>query len=160
MTHKIVTLRKRKKDGHDSPYVTTDIPFGRSLTEIKDMLRRYGCEKILTFEEVVGSIPAHSLAFDFKGTKFLIEFPITYLANPNGSGKALNMNVSGRIIYYKVKALLIDVELNHLDFNQAMVPFMLLPTASGRPTTVTDILTIRDVNERSRGVQFMLGNGK
>ena len=69
------------------------------------------------------------------------------------------MNVSGRIVYNKVKALLIDVDIEYLDFAQAMVPFMLLPTASGRPTTVTDILTLGTIDERAKQVRFLLGDG-
>jgi len=153
MTHKTVTLRKRGEKERGAAYVETSVPFSRSLSEIKDLLNRYGCEKVLEFTERCGDITQYSLAFENRGSKFLIEFPITYL---KGKPPKLNMNISGRIIYNKVKALLVDVEIDYLDFSQAMVPFMLLPTASGRPVTVTDLLTLEDVNQKAKSVKLLL----
>lgn len=154
--HKTVTLRKRNKKERGASYVETDVPFSRSLTEIKELLARYGCDKILEGTNRRGDVTEYSLAFECHGTKFLIEFPITYLT---GNPPKLNMNVSGRIVYNKVKALLVDVEINYLDFAQAMVPFMLLPMPGGPATTVTDILTIEDVRKKAEGVQFLLMPG-
>lgn len=155
--HKIVTLRKRNRKERGASYVETNVPFSRSLVDIKNLLDRYGCEKVLEFTERCGDITQYSLAFEHRGTKFLIEFPITYLQdNP----PKLNMNVSGRIVYNKVKALLVDVEIEYLDFSQAMVPFMLLPTQSGAPVTATDLLTIDDVRERAKSVGFLLPGGR
>lgn len=156
MVHKIVTLKKRDRSGHDSPYVSTEVLFSRSLVQIKELLDRYGCEKILEFTEKRQDLLYYSLAFENRGVKFLVEFPITYLA---GNPSKLSMNVSGRIIYNKIKALLVDVEINYLDFNQAMVPFMLLPTPSGQPVTATDILTIEDAEVRARQVRLMISGG-
>jgi hypothetical protein len=156
LTHKTVTLRKRTSHERGAAYVETDTPFSRSVTQIKELLDRYGCERILEYSNKCSDITEHSLAFECRGSKFLIEFPITYL---QGKPPKLNMNVSGRIVYNKVKALLIDVDIEYLDFSQAMVPFMLLPTASGRPTTVTDIFTIGTVDERAKQVRFLLDDG-
>jgi hypothetical protein len=154
--HKTVTLRKRNKKERGAAYIETSVPFSQSLSDIKRMLDRYGCEKILEFTERCGDLSQYSLAFEHRGTKFLIEFPITYL---QGNPPKLNMNVSGRIIYNKVKALLVDVEIDYLDFSQAMVPFMLLPTQSGRPVTATDILTLGEAGQRAKDVQFLLSGG-
>ena len=156
MTHKIVTLRKRTSHERGAAYVETDMPFSRSVTQIKELLDRYGCERILEYSNKCRDITEHSLAFECRGSKFLIEFPITYL---QGKPPKLNMNVSGRIVYNKVKTLLVDVDIEYLDFSQAMVPFMLLPTASGRPTTATDILTLGTAEERAKQVRFLLGDG-
>lgn len=159
MAHKVVTLRRRNRKERGAAYVETDIPFSRSISQIKEMLDRYGCDKILEFTNKSGEIVQNSLAFEFRGAKFLIEFPITYLQGTKGNPPKLDMNISGRIIYNKIKALLVDVEIEYLDFSQAMVPFMLLPTPSGRPTTVTDILTLEDAATKARSVQFLLGSG-
>lgn len=156
MPHKIVTLKKRSRGTRGAAYVETDTPFSRSLVQIKELLDRYGCEKILEFTEKRQDLIYHSLAFENRGVKFLVEFPITYLS---GNPPKLNMNVSGRIVYNKIKALLVDVEIDYLDFNQAMVPFMLLPTTSGQPVTATDILTIEDADARARQVRLLLTGG-
>jgi hypothetical protein len=154
--HKTVTLRKRNRKERGAAYVDTSVPFSQSLVDIKKLLDRYGCDKILEFTERCGDVIYYSLAFEHRGTKFMIEFPITYL---QGNPPKLNMNVSGRIIYNKVKALLVDVEIEYLNFSQAMVPFMLLPTQSGRPVTATDILTLEEVGQRAKNVQFLLSGG-
>jgi hypothetical protein len=147
VTHKIVTLRKRGKKERGAAYVETDTPFSRSIQQIKELLDRYGCEKILEYSNKCGDVTEHSLVF---------EFPITYV---QGTPPKLNMNISGRIVFNKVKALLVDVDIEYLDFSQAMVPFLLLPTTSGRPITATDLLTLENMDEKARQVRFLLGDG-
>jgi len=156
LTHKIVTLRKRGAKERGAAYVETDTPFSRSVQQIKELLDRYGCERILEYSNKCGDVTEYSLAFECRGAKFLIEFPITYL---KGNPPKLNMNVSGRIIFNKVKALLVDVDIEYLDFTQAMIPFLLLPTSSGRPVTATDLLTLENMDEKARQLRFLLGDG-
>jgi hypothetical protein len=70
------------------------------------------------------------------------------------------MNVSGRIMLNKIKALLVDVEMEFLSFEQAMMPFQLIAGRDGQPVTIQDYVDEnRDTIASGKNV-FMLGDGK
>jgi hypothetical protein len=165
MTHKIITIwtgegpdHKGKRHRH-FPYTDAPTTINQSITEIKNLLNRFNCERILDFTDSGRDCVAlHTVGFEKDGHRFLIEFPIIYTENKRG--KQLNMNISGRIVLNRVKALLVDAEIEAMSFQEAMLPYLLLPTTSGRPMTISDILTLPDIKERNRETTFLLGDGR
>ena len=165
MTHKIITIWTGEGPDHKGkrhkrfPYADAPSPIHHSIAEIKTLLSRFKCERIIDFSDMGrDEITLHTIGFEKDGHRFLIEFPIIYVENK--AGKKLNMNISGRIVLARVKALLIDAEIETMSFAEAMLPYLLLPTASGRPMTASEILTLPDIKERSRETSFMLGDGR
>lgn len=113
-------------------YTGTVVEFTRSIEQIKQMLMKHGCSKIgemRTIDEK--EIPRLILVFENMGTPFTIEFPTTYTITKGGK-KELNMNVSGRIIHDRVKALLVEVDIGYLNFTQAMMPYLIVSTPQGQ----------------------------
>lgn len=133
MSHQIVRLKSK------FPYYDTNVPFERSVSQIKDLLVKFGCSRIGEMSDHRGGSPLHTLMFEKDGVPFIIEFPIIYTVSKQ-RGDKLNMNISGRIAYYKIKTLLIDVEIGILSFSQAMCPFLALPGKEGRSQPLYDYL--------------------
>lgn len=144
MPTKIIEIRR--KDGK-MPYLDTEVAFDKSFAEVQALLRKFGCEDVFTRSQA-STIPKmkipctlFSIGFIHKGTKFLIEFPVTVIVQGrNDADRKLNMNVSGRIVLNKVKALLVDVEIEYLTFEQAMLPFQLVAARDGRTVTVAQFV--------------------
>ncbi len=165
MTHKVITVwigrgpdRKGKTHPH-FPYADAETPIHRSIADIKTLLSRFRCDRIIDFSDTGrDNVSHHTIGFEKDGHRFLIEFPIVY--TENSQGKRLNMNISGRIVLARVKALLVDAEIEAMSFQEAMLPYLLLPTTSGRPMTASEILTLPDIQERSRQTSFLLGDGR
>lgn len=125
MTHKMVVL---KRTGSHYPYEGTKVPFDRSMGQIKGMLAKHGCARIAEMNDRRGEAPQVTLMWEKEGIPFMVEFPITY--SPR---KELRMEISGRIIHDRIKAMLIEVEIDLWSFVQAMSPFLALPGRDGRP---------------------------
>jgi len=150
MPHKILEIIK--KEGK-MPYVETTVPFDKSFAEIQQLLRKFGCGDVFTRSQA-STIPKikvpctiHSIGFVHKGSKFLIEFPVTVVVMGKfGDERKVNMNISGRIVLNKVKALLVDVEIGHLTFEQSMLPYQLVTDRNGRTLTILDMV---DENRKS-----------
>jgi hypothetical protein len=70
---------------------------------------------------------------------YIIEFPVTYIEKAR-IGKQLNMNISGRVIYERIKAMLIEIEYKMADFSQVMMRFIALPTGDGHIISMEDHL--------------------
>ncbi|MDD4972330.1 MAG: hypothetical protein PHT07_23115 [Paludibacter sp.] len=136
MTHKIAVL----KAGYN--YTGTDVPFERSVGQIQAMLMKHGCDRIGILTDRKGEHVLTSIMFEKAGIPYLIEFPVTYIQQK--TQKKLEMKVSGRIIHDRIKALLIDVDINILDFSQAMMGFIALPGPGGPVTLQEIVLTDRD----------------
>jgi hypothetical protein len=145
MPHKILDIVK--KEGK-MPYVDTTVDFDKSFAEIQQLLRKFGCGDVFTRSQA-STVPKikvpctiHSIGFVHKGSKFLIEFPVTVVVQGReGSEKrVVNMNISGRIVLNKVKALLVDVEIGHLTFEQSMLPYQLITDNTGRTLTIADMV--------------------
>ncbi|HOX36264.1 MAG TPA: hypothetical protein PLO06_11255 [Methanoregulaceae archaeon] len=153
MAHKVITIditERRDSHGHRRralPYSDTDVGFNQSLGQIKDMLQKFKCERVIDFSESCKGqeYTIHTVGFEKDGLRYLIEFPITYVEN--SKGRRLDMNVSGRIVYYRVKALLVDAEINYLTFHEAMLSYLALPTPQG-PKSVMEV-----VQEQIEGIK-------
>ncbi len=52
----------------------------------------------------------------------------------------LMIAISGRIIHDRIKALLIEVELDVLDFSQGMMAFLAIRGKTGRPQALQDYI--------------------
>ena len=137
MPPKVITIwvgegpdRKGKKH-KPFPYAETETGFNQSVGQIKDLLERFNCERLIDYSEKAKGSDASTriIAFEKDGLKYLIDFPTTYLENK--TRKWLNMDVSGRIVFNRVKALLVDAEIEYLSFHEAMLPYLALPTPNG-----------------------------
>lgn len=123
--HKVVKL-KVLGNGH-YPYEGTKATLEMSVGEIKTLLGKHGCTRIAEMTDQRGKDPLVTLAWEHSGIPFMVEFPVTY--SPQGK---LRMEISGRIIFHRIKAMLIEVEIDLWSFTQAMSPFLALPGADGR----------------------------
>ncbi len=140
--HKVLTIdisteRKRRC----LPYLKEHVSFPYSMSAIQELLQRHQCEQIATSAKQVedkehGTYTRYSLAFIVRGEKFLVEFPVIFARSTKGT--ALRMDISGRIIFYKIKALLTDVEIGYLDFTEAMMPFRVITLPGGSQVPLAD----------------------
>jgi len=148
MTHRIAYL---KPDRHI--YTRTEVPFDKSMAEIKGMLLKSGCSRIGSQDDMRGEIPLHTLIFEKDGNPFIIEFPIIY----EKRGNKLRMDISGRIIRDRIKALLIEVEIGTSPFTSAMCQFLAIPDRiTGGPVQMEDYV-IDHKNEIPTGTLFLTG---
>jgi len=131
MPHKIVML---KSDAH---YMGTTVNFERSLSQIQAMLEKHGCTRIANQKDIRGEYPLISLLFEKDNIPYLIDFPVIYEEKKRGP-KELRMDVSARVIHDRIKALLIEQEMNLMDFSQAMMQFLALPDGHGGMTMMQD----------------------
>ena len=142
MAHKIVTIDVRGKKHF--PYLEEHVNFQNSLSQIQVLLQRYQCDQIAVAQKQVtdtkhGTFAVHSLAFIVRGERFLIEFPVIYIRTARET--KLRMDISGRVIFHKLKALLIDVEIGYLNFMEAMMPFRVICLPSGQQVPLVDYVT-------------------
>lgn len=169
--HKVITIWTGEGRGPGGrkrtpmPYVETEVAFSRSISEIKELLHKFNCDTVIEYQSkgdlaarARGEGDLHTLGFEKDGLKYLVEFPITYVEN--SKGKRLNMSISGRIIYNRIKAQLIDVEIGYLSFHEAMISNLALPTPHG-VRTVMDIVQAqaKEIREGTSGM-FLLAGGK
>lgn len=142
------------------PYVGTGVGLNQSIGLIKDLLERFDCEKIVDFSEKCKDQPHSSrvIGFEKDGLRYLVEFPIVYVENR--AGKNLNMDVSGRIVYNRVKALLVDAEIEYLSFHEAMIPYLALPTPDGGVVSVMELVQthLPEIRKGTSGL-FQLTSG-
>jgi hypothetical protein len=167
MTHKIISVNQKNKS--ILPYLNTTVPFEKSFGEIQGLLMRFGCSDLIT-RQTPSTVPGtklacthYSIGFVQKGNHFLLEFPIFLV--PVGRSvyneKEVRMNVSGRVMLNKLKSLLVDVELEYLSFEQAMLPFQLIAGHDGQPVTIQDFVDENRTAIATGGRNiFMLGDGK
>jgi len=130
MTHKVVEVRE------GSAYAGTKVPFSTSASQIKKMLEKYGCTTIGEMQKAGEKYPLHTLVFEHHGINYIIEFPVTFYVSQGGRVKKLNMNISGRIIHDRMKALLIAVDIDYMSFRQAMMECLAVAGPSGRPVSL------------------------
>lgn len=145
MTPRITHL---KSDRHI--YTRTDVPIERSMAEIKTMLLQNGCSRIGTQDDMRGEIPFHTLFFEKDGQPFMIEFPIIYEGN-----KKLRMDISGRIIKDRIKALLIEVEIGASPFTAAMTQFAAITDRSTGHAVSMENYLLEHRNEIPSGTIFL-----
>jgi len=133
MSHKIVRINP------GANYTSTTVNFDRSILQIQAMLEKHKCSRIAIQKDMRGDLPTVTLLFEKDGIPYIIEFPIIYEKRKNTPDK-LRMDVSGRIIHDRIKALLIEVELNILDFSQGMMAFLAISDKTGRPQSLQDFV--------------------
>lgn len=153
MTHRIAVL---KPDRHI--YTKTGVSIDRSMAEIKKMLVQAGCTRMGSQEDTRGKIPLYTLIFEKDGLPFMIEYPIIYEKMSRGPDK-LRMDISGRIIRDRIKALLIEVEIGASPFTAAMAQFTAIADRStGRPVPMENYL-LEHRNEITTGTLFLPAGG-
>ena len=120
------------------PYFGTKVPFDKTISQIKEMLKRFGSDKIAEMDD--SNTGKRILAFTNKGKSYLIEFPETFIEVGQRYQKKMESrpDIGARIIHDRIKALLISVELEFLEFDQAMLPYLLVQGLNGRPTTLEE----------------------
>ncbi len=164
MTHKFITLNAKNKQL--LPYLNTTVDFSDSFGKIQGLLMKFGCSDLVTRQKpsvVPGlnlSCTEYTIGFVHKGNHFLIEFPILIVPAGRNGVKEIRMNPSGRIMFNKIKSLLVDVEIDFLSFEQAMMPFQLISGDDGKPTTIQDFVDDHRERIACGGKVFMLGDGK
>lgn len=131
MSHRIAKIES------GAAYTGTTVPFDRSLMQIQALLEKHKCSRIAIQKDMRGDIPTVTLLFEKANLPYIIEFPIIYERRKRDADK-LRMDISGRIIHDRIKALLIEVELNVLDFSQGMMAFLMIPDKTGRPQALQD----------------------
>ena len=161
--YKFITVTSKNK--HILPYLNTTVTFEKSFGEIQGLLMKFGCSDLVTRQTpsiVPGTkIPCtrYMIGFVQKGNHFLIEFPIFIVPVGRNNEKQVRMNVSGRIILNKIKSLLVDVELEFLSFEQAMMPYQLIADRNGQPVTIQDYIDDNRKEIATGKNVFMLGEG-
>lgn len=133
MSHKIVKIEP------GANYTGTTVNFDRSILQIQAMLEKHKCSRIAIQKDMRGELPTVTLLFEKSGIAYIIEFPIIYEKRKRDADK-LRMDISGRIIHDRIKALLIEVELNILDFSQGMMAFLAITDKTGRPQSLQDFV--------------------
>lgn len=144
MSHKIVIAKP------GSHYYETTVPFDKSMNDIIKLLRKHGCSKIAPIEQA-GDPPLHTLFFEKDRMPYLIEFPLTYTEKHAGNSysplvKHLHMQISGRVIHDRIKALLIEVEYGIYGFEEVMLPHLLVKDINGRNTALSEYI----INNKDR----------
>lgn len=140
--HKIITINiTTEKKRRCIPYLKERVSFPKSMSGIQDLLQRHNCDQIATAQKQVtdakhGPFTMYSLAFIVQGERFLIEFPVIFATSSKGT--ALRMDIAGRVIFYKVKSLLVDVEIGYLSFMEAMMPFRVIALPDGTRVPLAD----------------------
>ena len=163
MTHKFITISQKNKAV--LPYLNTTVDFNKSFGEIQGLLMKFGCSDLIT-RQTPDVVPGTNLkctkymiGFVQKGNHFLIEFPIIIVPIGRNAIKEVRMNPSGRLMLNKIKALLVDVEMEFLSFEQAMMPYQLISDGAGNPTTIQDFVDDHRKEIATGKSVFMLGDG-
>lgn len=128
MAHKIVHLTG------DFPFKRAKTPFDSSIRELKRLLAKFGCTQVAELTDYVDNVELTSIAFMFHGTPYRIDVPVIYVNQRDSSNRIVerqNTRIAGRVVVAHVKALVVDVELGLMDFQQAMVGHLVLPSAEG-----------------------------
>lgn len=112
--------------GSKFPYIDTDVPFEKSMDEIIKILKKFKCDEILTYQNG----EEFKIACRKGGWHYLIEFPLTYVRGRQKPAE-LNMRVSGRIVYNRVKSALVDATMDDAEFREAMFRYLAIPTPNG-----------------------------
>ena len=161
--HKFINVNAKNKS--ILPYLNTTVTFEKSFGEIQRLLMKFGCSDLVTRQTpsiVPGtkiSCTRYMIGFVQKGNHFLIEFPIFIVPFGRDHHKEVRMNVSGRIMLNKVKTLLVDVEMEFLSFEQAMMPYQLIADRNGQPVTIQDYIDDNRKEIATGKNVFMLGEG-
>ena len=162
--HKFITINAKNKS--ILPYLNTTVDFTKSFGEIQGLLMKFGCSDLITRQQP-SMIPnsklnctLYTIGFVQKGNRFLIEFPVVIVPFGRNNERRIKMNTSGRVMFNKIKSLLVDVEMEFLSFEQAMMPFQLISDGSGQARTIQDYVDEHREEMSSGKHAFMLGDGR
>ena len=162
--YKFITISQKNKS--ILPYLKTTVDFNKSFGEIQGLLMKFGCSDLIT-RQIPDVVPGTTLkctkymiGFVQKGNHFLIEFPIIIATVGRNATKEIHMNPSGRLMLNKIKSLLVDVEMEILSFEQAMLPFQLIAGNDGKPITIQDFVDEHRTEIANGQSVFLLGEGK
>ncbi|MCK9591434.1 MAG: hypothetical protein M0Q91_05425 [Methanoregula sp.] len=164
--HKIITIwigegPDRKGKLHKPfPYAGSGVGFNQSVGQIKDLLARFNCERIIDYSDKRKDDPhpMHTIGFEKDGLRYIVEFPVTYVEH--STARRLDMNVSGRIVFNRIKALLVDAEIEHLTFHEAMIPYLVLPTPQGTMSVMDAVQGQIDNIKKGTQNLFLLPGGR
>lgn len=149
MTHRIAYLKPNRHI-----YTRTEVSLEKSMADIKKMLLQNGCTRIGTQEDMRGKTPLYTLIFEKDNLPFMIEFPIIYERKDK-----LRMDISGRIIRDRIKALLIEVEIGASPFPAAMAQFAAITDRStGHPVPMENYM-LEHQKEIPAGTLFLPAGG-
>ncbi len=123
--------------GSKFPYIDTDVPFEKSVDEIIKLLKKFKCDEILTYQNG----EEFKIAFRKAGWPYLIEFPLTYVEGKQKRAE-LNMRISGRIVFNRIKSVLVDYAVDEDEFMRAMLRYVAIPTAGGL-TLLADVVAVQ-----------------
>lgn len=124
------------------PYRTTEVSIERSIAETKTLLMKFGCEQMAELTETTdeGHLVSR-LMFIHRGTPFIIDFPLVYVQSMSTKKKVQRQDIAGRIVFNRIKALLIDAEIGFLSFEEALASHRALKSPEGNWTSIQDVVT-------------------
>jgi hypothetical protein len=135
-----------------------------SISDIKELLRKYGCERVITDDSDLvitnKTYRVYTIAFQQKGIRYIVQFPVTTIVKGREKKEIIDMKISGRIVYNKIKSLLVDVEIGYLSFSQAMIQFVAIPTPNGDVVSMAEYVESNQIQLQS-GINnfFQIGDG-
>ncbi len=110
-------------------YTRSEVPIDSWVDRIKKKLDEHGCTNVMVMHENITlddgqKVRYYRLVYTHSGSSFVTEFPILYIVNKRTGKKRLAMNVIGRIIHDRIVASLVQADMNVVDFEQAMLPYL------------------------------------
>lgn len=136
MAHKIVYLKG------DFPFKEATTPFDSSMKELKRLLAKFGCAKVAEMTDYVDGMELITIGFMFHNIPYRIDVPVIHVNRRNANHqivKRQDNRIAGRVVVAHVKALLVDVQLGLMDFQQAMVGHLALSAGVGQPVSLYDV---------------------
>jgi hypothetical protein len=154
MSHRIAKIEA------GAAYTGTTVPFDRSLLQIQALLEKHKCTRIAIQKDMRGEIPTVTLLFEKAALPYIIEFQIIYERRMRDAYK-LRLYISARVIHDRIKALLIEVDLNILDFSQGMMAFLMIPDKTGRPQALQDFVMDNkgQISQGTFDIRYQLPSG-
>jgi hypothetical protein len=83
-----------------------------------------------------------SIGFMFHNIPYRIDVPVIHVNRRDASNRVVKRQdnrIAGRVVVAHVKALLVDVQLGLMDFQQAMVGHLALSAGEGQPVSLYDV---------------------
>ena len=126
MFAKIIKVKNRS----DIIYGRTEISYNRTYTEIMDLLKKHGCDRIAFMEDAGQQI----IVFEYEGHTYRLGIPRVYINN------VYNDRIGIRLIRHYLKPLLELVKIRVIDFGDALLGSRLLSLPEGGSITYGEAL--------------------
>lgn len=94
-------------------YGTTQVPFSRTEGEIKELLKKHGCQQMVTAMD--GNYVR--IGFVYQGKPYMIDVPCVYV----GPKKELNERIGIRLVLYYLEILLDWSKVRAIDFDKFLL---------------------------------------